>query len=138
MDPDIHFTTEETRTDGSIPLLDTLVMPQPDNFLIITRYRKPTHRDLYLQWDSDHNLAVKFSVVNPLKYRARTVCSYTQLLKEEEDHLKQTLQRCKYPVWTLNRANIKHNKTKTHQRFKQHQEQPRFQKQQAIHSDALH
>ena len=40
------------------------------------------------------------------------VCSSLQLLMEEEDHLKQALQRCKYPAWALNRAKIKHNKSK--------------------------
>ena len=43
LDTHILFTTEETRADGSIPFLNTLVMPQPDNSLITTVYRKPTH-----------------------------------------------------------------------------------------------
>ena len=34
MNPHIHFTTEDVRGDGSIPFLDTLVMPQPNNFLL--------------------------------------------------------------------------------------------------------
>ena len=34
VDPHIHFTTEDARTDGSIPFLDTIVMPQPDDSLL--------------------------------------------------------------------------------------------------------
>ena len=68
MDPHIHFTTEDARANESISFLDTLVMPKPDNSLITSVYRKPTHRDLYLQWDSHHNLAAKLSVINTVKH----------------------------------------------------------------------
>ena len=100
LDSHIQFTTEATREDRSIPFLDTLMMLHPDNSLITTVYRKPTHTDLYLQWNSHQNMAVKFHVINTLTHRAKTVCSNIQLLKEEEDHLKQAL-KCKYPLWAL-------------------------------------
>ena len=45
----IQFIMEECRSDGSMPFLDTLVIPQPDGGLSTTVYRKPTHTDLYLQ-----------------------------------------------------------------------------------------
>ena len=46
VDPHTHFTTEDARTDGSIPFLDTIVMPQPDGSLLTSVYRKPTHRSV--------------------------------------------------------------------------------------------
>ena len=114
IDPHIQFTTEDAKADWSIPFLDTIVMPQPDNSLLTSVYRKPTHTDLYLHWDSHHHMSAKFSVINILKYRAKTVCSNHQLLKEEDDHLNRALRRCKYPAWALNRVNIKQkNKNKT-------------------------
>ena len=111
MDPKIKFTTEDAKTDGSIPFLDTILLPQSDNSLLTSVYGKPTHRDLYLQWDNHHHLSAKVSVINTLKHRAKTVCANNLLLKEEEDHLKQALRKCKYPVWALNRASIKQKKT---------------------------
>ena len=55
------------KEDGSIPFLDTIVKPEADGSLSITVYRKPTHTDQYLQWDSHHHLSAKFSVIqNPL------------------------------------------------------------------------
>ena len=93
MDPHIKVTKEETRADGYFPFLDTLVMPEPHNFLSTTVYRKPTHRDLYLQLDSHHNLVAIINVINTLTYRAKTVPPSPQLLKKEEGHLKQALQR---------------------------------------------
>ena len=84
MDPHIHFTTEDARADMSIPFLDTLVMPQCDNSLITSVYRKPKHTDSYLQLDSYHHLAAKFSIINTSKHRAKTVCFTKQLLKAED------------------------------------------------------
>ena len=110
VDPHIHFTPEDAKADGSVPFLDTIVMPQPGNSLFTSVYRKPTHTDLYLNWNSHHHLSAKFSVINTLKHRAKTVCSNNQLLKEEEDHLNRALRRCKYPEWALSRANIEQKK----------------------------
>ena len=48
IDPLIQFTTEDAKQDRSFPFLDTIVLPQPDNFLLTSVYRKPTHTDFYL------------------------------------------------------------------------------------------
>ena len=110
MDPHIQFTTEDAKPDVSLPFLDTVVLPQPENSLLTTVYSKPTHTYLYLQWDSHHHLSAKYSVINTLKHRARTACSNQQLLKKEEDHHNKALYNCKYPTWDLNRANFKNKK----------------------------
>ena len=96
VDQHIQCTTEDVRPDGSIPFLDTIVMPQSDGPLLTSAYRKPTHTDQYLQWNSHHHLSAKFSVINTLKHRAKTVCSNEHLLKEE-DHMNEALRSCKYP-----------------------------------------
>ena len=77
-----------------------------DNGSVATKilYRKPTHTDLYLQWESHHTIAAKYSVVNTLLHRAQAVCSNSQLLKKEEDHLRKVLQENMYPIWALNRV----------------------------------
>ena len=54
-DPAIKFTVEDTKGDGAIPFLDTIVKPEANNTLTITVYRKPAHTDQYLQWDSHHH-----------------------------------------------------------------------------------
>ena len=48
IDSHIQFTTEDAKTDGSIPFLDTIVMLQLDKSLLTSVYRKPTNTDLYL------------------------------------------------------------------------------------------
>ena len=64
MDPAIKYTVDDNKENGAIPFLDTLVKPEADNYLSITVYRKPTHTNQYLQWDSYHNLAAKCSVIS--------------------------------------------------------------------------
>ena len=88
---------------------------QPDGSIKTTVFRKPTHTDMYLHWDSYHHLSAKYSVINTLRHREKTVCSTKQLLTEEEDHLYNVLRRCKYPLWAWNRTNIKKRKKNNNQ-----------------------
>ena len=46
-------------------------------------------------------------MIGTLLYRAKTICSDPQLLKQEEDHLYKALSDCKYPAWALNRIKMK-------------------------------
>ena len=110
VDPAIKFTVEDNKEDGSIPFLDTIVKPEVDGSLAITVYRKPTHTDQYLQWDSHHSLSAKFSVINTLSHRAQTVCSNPELLKQEKEHLRKALTKCKYPKWALDKVEKRLNK----------------------------
>ena len=61
------------------------------------------HTDLYLQWDSHHTIAAKYSVMSTLHHRAKAAYSTQQLLNEEETHLQEVLIENKYPTWALNR-----------------------------------
>ena len=74
-----------------------------------TVYRKATHTEWYLQWDSHHNITAKYSVDNTLTHRAKTVCSTHQLLQKEEEHLREALKKYKHPNWALIRVKIKNN-----------------------------
>ena len=107
IDHHIKFTSEDSRPDGSMPFLDILVTPRDDGRLSKTVYTKPTHTDLYLQWDNHHTISSKYSVVGTLHHRAKTICSSPQLLQQEENHLSRVLTKCKYPAWALNRIKIK-------------------------------
>ena len=75
IDPHIQFTSEDSKDDGSMPFLDMLITPTEDGRLNTTVYRKTTHTDMYLKWDSHHPISSKYSVVGTLHHRAKTVCS---------------------------------------------------------------
>ena len=69
--PAIKFTVKGNQDNGAIPFLDTLVKPKADSTVSIKVCHKPTHTDQYLQWDSHHNLATKYSVMGTLTHRAK-------------------------------------------------------------------
>ena len=73
-DPHIQFTVEPTQ-QGSLPFLDTLVTIQQDNTLSTSVYKKPTHTDQYLHWDSNHHITAKQCAFNTLAHRVNTVSS---------------------------------------------------------------
>ena len=103
----IKFTSEEPCEDGSIPFLDMLITPDEEGRLKTTVYRKPTHTEQYLHWDSHHAIPSKYSMIGTLFHRAKTICSCPHQLQKEEQHLYNSLKRCKYPTWALNRVKLR-------------------------------
>ena len=91
----------------AIPFLDTLVTPEADHSLSITVYCNPTHTDQYLQWDSNHNLFAMYSVIGTLTISTKTTWTTPELLNEELEHLREVLENCKYPRWTINKIQQK-------------------------------
>ena len=107
IDPHIQFTSEDSKPDGSMPFLDMLITPTEGGRLNTTAYRKPTHTDMYLKWDSHHPISSKFNVVGTLYHRANPICSSPYMLQKEEEDLSRVLTRCKYPTWAINRVKMK-------------------------------
>ena len=81
-DPHIQSTVEPTQ-QGSLPFLDTLVTIEPDSTFSTTVYRKHTHTDQYLHWDSNHHITAKQSVYNTLAHRAKIVSSTQDKMDRE-------------------------------------------------------
>ena len=112
-DPSIQFTVEEPGDNGSAPFLDTRVTQGSNNTIHTKVYRKPTHTNQYLNWDSNHFITAKNSVYNPLAHRAKVVSSTPEDLTKELDHLKKALMACQFPNLSLNRLQqqfkLKHN-----------------------------
>ena len=104
-DPNIQFTVEEP--DVFLPFLDTKVTPGLKNTLITTVYRKATHRDQYLHWDSNQFITAKHSVYNTLAHRGKVVSSSQPSLIKELDNITLALQACHFPTWAFNK--LQHN-----------------------------
>ena len=141
-DPHIQFTVEPTQ-QGSLPFLDTLVTVQPDNTFNTSVYRKPTHTDQYLHWDSNHHITAKQSVYNTLAHRAKTVSSTQDNLQKELTHIKTALHHCQFPSWALNQWEHKFNQpqppgSSCQQQQQQQQQLIQEQQIQSNHSGSLH
>ena len=74
IDPHIKFTIEQPNAEGAIPFLDTLPKPKGKE-ISVSVYRKPTHTDRYLEFNSSHPISAKKAVVRALMDRAENLCS---------------------------------------------------------------
>ena len=109
----IQFTIKEPNQEGALPFLDTLVSLGPNNTLVTTVYRKPTHNDQHLHRGSNHFITAEISAFNTLAFRAKVVCTSQQALHKEMEYIKKALQACNFLLWSLNnpqnKLNHKHN-----------------------------
>ena len=97
IDPNIKFTIEPPNEQGAIPT-------PSGNKIITSVYRKPTHMDRYLDFNSNHPKSAKHAVVRALSKRAKNVCSSPELLVEEMDHLGKVLKYNNYPKWMIDQC----------------------------------
>ena len=59
MDDHMKFTMQCPDNEGSIPFLDIKCTPNSIHTIYTTVYRKPTHTDRYLDWNSNHPISAK-------------------------------------------------------------------------------
>ena len=88
--PAISFTREEEE-DGCIAMLDAKITKGPEGKLSFSVYRKKTHTDQYLQFQSNQPLQHKLGVIRTLHHRCQTICSDPKAKKAETLHLKKVL-----------------------------------------------
>ena len=83
---------EIPENDSSISFLDTKCSPNSDHTIHTSVYRKPTHTDCYLDWNSKHPISAKKAVIHEVVYRAKNVCSTPEILAKEMDYLHEILK----------------------------------------------
>ena len=107
LDPNKQLTTKSLDQHGSLPFPDTLILQASNGTLITTVYRKPTHTDQYLHWDSHHNISNKYSVYNTLSHRAQYICCNQQFLEQDNQHIHMALSSCNFPDWVFHNLQAK-------------------------------
>ena len=95
--PSINFTVEQEK-DNILPFLDALVSRNEDGTLKVSVFRKQTHTDRYLPYESHHPFHVKRGVVRCLVKRAEEISSDDGVLKQEMKHLRTVLSENGYPT----------------------------------------
>ena len=82
-------TTGPRREDGSIkPLV----------------YRKATHTDQYLSFQSHHPLQHTLAVIRTLLERSDSIVTEEEDRKQEEEHIRTALHTCGYPDWAIKKV----------------------------------
>ena len=94
--PSIRFTME-IENNNKIAFLDTSVYREPDGRLTTSVYRKPTHTDQYLAYDSHHPRSVKRGIVKCLYDRAKRLVTKPSVIAGEKKHLSSVLVSNGYP-----------------------------------------
>ncbi|XP_072048952.1 uncharacterized protein [Amphiura filiformis] len=102
----IKFTYEKEH-EGTIPFLDTLIVKKPDGSVKLLVYRKVTHTDQYLNFDSHHPIHHKLGVIRTLLDRMDNVVTEDEDKKLEEEKIRQALGRCGYPGWSFKKVKDK-------------------------------
>ena len=111
IDPAIKFTMEIEK-DKQLPFLDVL-LERDDQGISTTVYRKKTHTDQYLHWESNHSNSTKRGIIRCLATRAKTVCKTENTLNKEHQHLKQAFRQNGYPETVIDAELNKISKDQT-------------------------
>ena len=94
----IQFTFEKETEDGKLPFLDVCLCRESDGSITTSVYRKPTHTNQYLPFDSHHPAAHKASVVRTLMSRASDLSSNDVVRVAEEERVVDALKQNGYPL----------------------------------------
>jgi len=93
---DIKFTKEIENSEGCLSFLD-LNIKRIGLYLETSVYRKPTHSNRYLNFNSYHSLENKKSVIRTLINRAFTHISNPEILNIELEFITNILKNNNYP-----------------------------------------
>ena len=88
----MKFTHEEMDEEKCLPYLDVKLIVQPDCSIKLQIYRKATHTDQYLMFDSHHPVQHKLSVVRTLLSRKDEIVTTEEDKLAEDAHVKQALK----------------------------------------------
>ena len=95
VDNKVQFTLEMEK-DNYLPFLDVGIM-KVEGKLVTKVYRKPTHTQQYINWDSNHPKNMLLGVLKGLIHRAHVLCDKKEDLLEELALLKDVFLSNGYP-----------------------------------------
>ena len=103
----IQFTIERVDLEDGKPtisFLDTSSAILPNGNIEVQVFRKATHTNKYLAYESHHSAQHKRSVINTLMHRANTIPSNHTLKMDEMKRVQESLQINGYPAKFIERA----------------------------------
>ena len=92
-----HPIVSPIEINSKTAFLDMTVCKEPDDRLTTSVYRKPTHTDQYLAYDSHHPQSVQCGIVKCLDDRAKRLVTKPSVISKEKKHLSSVLVSNGYP-----------------------------------------
>lgn len=101
--PNIKFT-HELETNKSLSFLDVTVL-RHNSSVETTVFRKPTHNDTYLHWNSFSLKTWKLSTLKSLVLRANKICSTPALKTQELNYIRNVFEHKNgYPRYVIEKT----------------------------------
>ena len=112
----IKFTIEYEKED-KLPFLDILVMKKKSGTLATKIYRKETHTNRYLNYESCHSQQQKQGIIISLLNRLAKLITDSKDFNEEKEMLRRTLEDNNYPNWLIKKTfnRFRSNKIEKHE-----------------------
>ena len=111
IDTNISFTIE-TECNGKIAFLDTLVSRR-NGAIVVDVYRKPTHTDRYLDFNSHHDNRHKASTASTLLHRALSLPNSAEGKKRELNYVHAALESNGCPSKFIKNIHVKRSRSST-------------------------
>lgn len=97
----IQFTLEVEDDEQAVPFLDTKVIRQ-NNRVKLKWYRKDTHSNKIIHFNSNHSLNVKINIIKQMKNRINKIC-HDSFKQECIKNLMEILRQNGYPSGMINK-----------------------------------
>ena len=104
--------TKEGEHDNKLAFLDVLITKADNGTLTTQVYRKKTHTDQILNYNSNHPTQHKVSCIKTLFNRIDTHCNTDQSKQDERKYLYSTFYKNDYPLDFINKV-LQHIKQQT-------------------------
>ena len=101
IDDHIKFTMEHQDKEGSTSSLTQSAPHTPANLYKLQCIENPVILTDTCDWNSNHPISAKRSVVQTPMHRAKMVCSTPKVLGKKMDYLNKVLHLNSYPDWFL-------------------------------------
>ena len=99
----IKFTIKYEKED-TLPFLNILVMKKKSGILATKIYRKETHTNRYLNYESCHSQQQKQDIIISLLNRSAKLITDSKDFKKEKEMLRRMLEDNNYPNWLIKKT----------------------------------